>query len=202
MEVGIRPVDREVSLMAHHAMLLELCEPGTTLRELPEPEQDVVIASLLRRIWDKTGRASAGATFRPLSEMVAHWAAETRKGSPLSELTREGLRLFEELSRPSHDDALLATDLHAGNVLKAQREPWLVIDPKPFIGDRAYDATQHLFNCRERLRADPHGTIGRFATLLGVDPLRVRSWLFARAAAEPRDDSREEWIALARALNS
>ena len=25
--------------------------------------------------------------------------------------------------------------------------PWLVIDPKPFVGDPAYDATQHLFNC-------------------------------------------------------
>jgi streptomycin 6-kinase len=31
-------------------------------------------------------------------------------------------------------------DLHAGNVLATQREPWLVIDPKPFIGDPAFDA--------------------------------------------------------------
>jgi streptomycin 6-kinase len=36
---------------------------------------------------------------------------------------------------------MLATDLHAGNVLRAQREPWLVIDSKPFVGDRACDAT-------------------------------------------------------------
>ena len=50
---------------------------------------------------------------------------------------------------------LLATDLHAANVLRAEREPWLVIDPKPFIGDPAFDATQHLFNCRARLHADP-----------------------------------------------
>jgi streptomycin 6-kinase len=48
--------------------------------------------------------------------------------------------------------------LVAGNVLRAAREPWLVIDPKPFIGDPAYDATQHLLNCVERLRADPLGT--------------------------------------------
>jgi len=33
------------------AMLLERCEPGTHLRTLPEPEQDVVIAQLLRRLW-------------------------------------------------------------------------------------------------------------------------------------------------------
>lgn len=86
---------------------------------------------------------------------------------------------------------LLATDLHAGNVLRAQREPWLVIDPKPFIGDPAYDATQHLVNCDARLRAAPLETIRRFADLLGVDWERVRLWMFARLAAEPHN----EWYA-------
>ena len=43
------------------------------------------------------------------------------------------------------------TDLHAGNVVRAEREPWLVIDPKPFVGDPAYDATQHLLNCRDEI---------------------------------------------------
>jgi hypothetical protein len=33
------------------AMLIERCEPGTALRTLPEAEQDLVIASLLRRLW-------------------------------------------------------------------------------------------------------------------------------------------------------
>ena len=95
---------------------------------------------------------------------------------------------MEALSHPRPDDVLLATDLHAGNVLAAQRMPWLVIDPKPFIGDRAYDATQHLCNCRDRLNADPMGTIRRVARLLDVDHERVRLWTFARLAAEPRSD--------------
>jgi Aminoglycoside/hydroxyurea antibiotic resistance kinase len=55
------------------------------------------------------------------------------------------------------------------NVLRAEREPWLVIDPKPFVGDPAYDATQHLFNCESRLRSDPSETICRIADLLEVD---------------------------------
>ncbi len=54
---------------------------------------------------------------------------------------------------------LLATDLHAGNVLRAEREPWLVIDPKPFVGDPTYDALQHMLNCDDRLRADPVGLV-------------------------------------------
>jgi streptomycin 6-kinase len=183
-----------------NAMLLEQCEPGTALRERPELEQDVVIAGLLRRLWRGP---VAPHSFRPLSAMTAHWADETMAAAPRwpdTGLIQAGLQLLEELSRPSSDDVVLATDLHAGNVLQAQREPWLVIDPKPFVGDRAYDATQHLLNCNERMLTAPDATIRRFADLLEVDDERVRQWMFARAAAEPRDIWNDDSIALARVL--
>ena len=134
--------------------------------------------------------------------MLAAWAEETRAARQKwtdPELVRAGLGLFEQLSA-APDDVLLATDLHAGNVLRAGRHPWLVIDPKPFVGDRAYDATQHLFNCQARMTAAPHATIRRFAELLGVDHERVRLWMLARSAAEPREHWTEDSIALARAL--
>jgi streptomycin 6-kinase len=169
------------------AMLLERCEPGTSLRALPEPDQDVVIARLLRRVWRQP---LSPHPFRPLSAMIDHWCEETmgRSGEWTDPgLVHEGLRHFRDLSQPSPRDVLLATDLHAGNVLRARREPWLAIDPKPFVGDPAYDATQHLLNCGERLRADPLGTIRRLADLLEVEDERVRLWMFARAAAGPRD---------------
>jgi streptomycin 6-kinase len=182
-----------------NAVLLEACE-SVSARSLPETEQDVVIARLLRRLWR---RPAAPHPFRPLAAMAAHWKAETRAAAarwPHPALVEEGLRVFEELSRPSPDDVLLATDLHAGNVLRASREPWLVIDPKPFIGDRAYDATQHLLNCRQRVCRDPIATIRRFADLLGVNAERVRMWMFARAAAEPRPIWSDDSLVLARAL--
>jgi streptomycin 6-kinase len=75
-----------------------------------------------------------------------------------------------------------------------------VIDPKPFAGDPAYDATQHLFNGAARLRSDPNGTIRRFSDLLEVSHERVRLWTFARAAAEPREEWNGGSMALARAL--
>ena len=193
----VRLLESDVEL---NAMLLEQCEPGTALRELPEPEQDVVIARLLRRFWR---RPASPHPFRPLSAMIAYWTEETMAASaswPDDGLVRAGLRLFEELSRPSSDDVLLATDLHAGNVLRAQRTPWLVIDPKPFVGDRAYDATQHLLNCRKRMLTAPHVTIRRFADLLEVDHDRVRLWMFARTAAEPRDIRTDDLLKLARLL--
>ncbi|HEU0014096.1 MAG TPA: aminoglycoside phosphotransferase family protein [Longimicrobium sp.] len=182
------------------AMLLERCQPGTHLRTLPEPEQDRVIAGLLRRL---RRPVPAPHRFRPLSDLTAYWRGETLAAAaswPDAGLVREGLRLLAELSRGAPTDVLLATDLHAGNVLAARREPWLAIDPKPFVGDPAYDATQHLLNCRARLRADPDGSIRGFADLLEVDPERVRLWTFARAAADPRDDWRDGSLELARIL--
>ena len=183
-----------------NALLLEACVPGTSLRLLPELEQDVVIVSLLHRLWR---RPVTPHPFKPLSAMTAHWMSESLAESSCwldPGLTREALRVFAELSVSAPTDVLLATDLHAGNVLAAEREPWLVIDPKPFIGDPAYDATQHLFNCPARLTADPIGSIRRFADLLGVDQDRVRWWTFARLAAESPHTQGARTLATARAL--
>ena len=183
------------------AMLLERCEPGTALSALPESEQDLVIARLLRRLWRAP---SAPHPFRLLSDMTEFWSEETLADVarwPDTGLVREGLGLFRDLPRTAPTNVLLATDLHAGNVLRSEREPWLVIDPKPFVGDPAYDATQHLFNCDARLRSDPKGTMHRIADLLGLDRERVRLWTFARAAAEPRDDwNNDDSMALAKAI--
>jgi streptomycin 6-kinase len=183
------------------AMLLERCEPGTSLRALPEPEQDLVIAGLLRRLWRSP---SPPHLFRSLSVLTEYWSEETLADAerwPDTAIVREGLHLFKELPRSAPTQVVLATDLHAGNVLRSQREQWLVIDPKPFVGDPAYDATQHLFNCDSRMRSDPTATMHRMADLLEVDYERVRLWTFARAAAEPRNDwSNEHRLAIARAI--
>ena len=171
-----------------NAMLLEHCQPGIPLCRRPEHEQDEVIAKLLRRLWRAPPKAHP---FRHLSEMTASWSKESLEKADSwfdAGLIREGLRIFEELSNNAPSEVLLATDLHAGNVLQAQREPWLVIDPKPFVGDPTYDATQHLFNCDTRLRSDPEGMIRHFADLLIVDHERVHLWLFARAAVGSSDD--------------
>ena len=184
-----------------NAMLLERCVPGSPLRALVDTEQDSIIAGLLKRFWRLP---PPNHSFRPLSAMLRYWSEETLRDEAHwsdAELVREGLRAFDEMAAASPADALLATDLHAGNVLRAEREPWLVIDPKPFIGDRAYDATQHLLNCRERLHSSPGDTIKSFADLLEVDRERVQRWTFARLAAEPRDDWNDASADLARHLD-
>jgi len=80
--------------------------------------------------------------------------AEERAGSgrlSTPGLARAGIQLFRMLPTTANKTVLLCTDLHAENVLAAEREPWLVIDPKPHLGDPTYDALHAMLNCGNRL---------------------------------------------------
>lgn len=165
-------------------LLLERCRPGTQLRALPPEEHDLVIAGLLQRLWTEP---PPGHCFRPLSDMCDYWANRYEERSPSEwsclqvPLEKEGIRLLRELPRNGGDAVLLHTDLHAGNVLAAEREPWLAIDPKPYVGDPAYDVTQHIFNGVFVEGADAGALASRMARLLDLDLDRILLWLFARA---------------------
>jgi len=176
-----------------YALLIERCLPGTPLgRALPEPEQDLVVAALLRRLW---AQPHAAYPFRPLAQMCAAWALEFEQdyaaAAPADRvdpgLARAGIALFRELPDTADSQVLLCTDLHGENILAAQRAPWLVIDPKPYLGDPAYDVLQHMLNCEDRLAADPAGLAARMASLADLDAARVRHWLFARSIQESVD---------------
>jgi streptomycin 6-kinase len=103
-------------------------------------------------------------------------------------LARAGIGLFRSLPATASQAVLLATDLHPGNILAARRVPWLVIDPKPYVGDPAYDPLQYMLNFPGRLAADPAAFARRMADLLDLDPQRLRYWLFARCVQESVND--------------
>jgi streptomycin 6-kinase len=179
------------------ALLLEACDPGTMLSAaLPPVERDEVIARILPRLWIEP---PAGHRFRPLQELIDAWAAEAAEFvAPDQGLHRAGLELWRALPGTANRAVLLCTDLHPDNVLMARREPWLVIDPKPYVGDPAYDPIQHMLNFPDRLIADPGAFADRMAGLLDLDAERVRQYLFARCVVEA-GDSPELW-SVARAL--
>jgi Aminoglycoside/hydroxyurea antibiotic resistance kinase len=84
--------------------------------------------------------------------MCDYWANRYQERSPSERscleapLGTKDIRLLRALPKGGGDAVLLHTDLQAGNVLAAEREPWLAIDPKPYVGDPIYDVTQHIFN--------------------------------------------------------
>jgi streptomycin 6-kinase len=180
---------------ATSALLIERCRPGTTLKlAASEPEQDLVVAGLLQRLWTASPDAYP---FRSLQVMCDEWASEFEHRLAASPglldwgLARAGMELFRALPATAEHQVLLCTDLHAGNILAAQREPWLMIDPKPYLGDPAYDLLQHLINCQERLVANPLRLVRRMAGLLALDADRVTRWLFARSVQESID---QPWL--------
>ncbi|GAA1085326.1 aminoglycoside phosphotransferase family protein [Nocardiopsis composta] len=83
-------------------------------------------------------------------------------------------------------DRLLHWDLHYDNVLAAEREPWLAIDPEPLAGDPGFDLLPALDNRWEEAVAtgDPaRAVLGRFDRLtevLGLDRWRATGWTLGR----------------------
>jgi streptomycin 6-kinase len=88
---------------------------------------------------------------------------------------------------PAGTGTLVHTDLHYENVLAGDREPWLVIDPKPVSGDPHYEPAPMLWNRFEELASGPggvrEGVRRRFHTLVdvaGLDEHRARDWVVVR----------------------
>jgi streptomycin 6-kinase len=181
------------------ALLLERCRPGIALSDVAsEPEQDIVLAGLLRRLWQEP---PPGHPFRDLTLMCAQWADEFENkraaGAGIDPgLARLGIALFRELPATTDRSVLLCTDLHAENILAAEREPWLAIDPKPYVGDPTYDALQHMLCCDGRLFTDPVGMVRRLADLLHLDADRLSLWLFARCVQESIDSPALQQVAV------
>lgn len=172
-----------------NALLLERCQPGDPLSAQPAQVQDDVMVELFSRLWIEP---AAGHPFRPLQEMCDAWADEFEEkyaADPAFDrgMATGGMELFRELPSNADRAVLLCTDLHPDNVLAAEREPWLMIDPKPYLGDPTYDVLQYMFDSRERLIADPFAFVRELSRRLDLDPERLRLWLFARSVQETLD---------------
>ena len=97
---------------------------------------------------------------------------------------------------------LLHQDLHGDNVLAAQREPWLAIDPKPLVGEREFGIAP-VVRSRElgHSRRDVLNRFDRLTAELGLDRERARGWTIAQTIAWAFDgDVRQTHVETARWL--
>src|SRR5262249_25029191 len=75
-------------------------------------------------------------------------------------------------------------DMHPDNVLRAEREPWLLIDPKPLIGERELGLAP-IIRAPE-LGHDRESVLYRLNTLtrlLDLDRERARIWTIVQTLA-------------------
>jgi streptomycin 6-kinase len=184
-EGAVRVIDRDEP---SQALLLERLLPGSSLLELPDPDEALEIAcGILRRLWLAPTRAQAFPNVQ--AQAVSRSEAAPRRYAEHSEpfdraLLDAAVAAYDQLSAGSTESVILHQDFHRGNVLRAQREPWLAIDPKPLSGERAFDAHWLL---RDLLVSEPrsaYGAVGlldRLAAALSLDAERIRLWTIARS---------------------
>lgn len=128
-------------------LLLERCRPGHDLFTVSVPEQVTVLTDLFPRLWVEPDPPND--TYPELGDTVARWEREmvsmAARLGVAREIAEDARRWAREL-RVDMPRRLLHGDLHPQNVLAAERAPWLAIDPKPWIGDPAFDLAQTLVN--------------------------------------------------------
>jgi streptomycin 6-kinase len=169
------------------SLLLEQLEPGTSLETHGDRDAAIGIAcSLLRRL---RVPAPAGHHFQSVAGLARRWADTfpgkyRGAGSPFAErLLLLAMEACERLATGAENRTLVNRDLHLGNILAARREPWLVIDPKPLVGDPAFDAG-HLIRSllpRRIVKAELSQLIASVARQLDLPPERIGEWVFLRS---------------------
>ncbi len=171
-------------------LLLEHLKPGTLLRTLEDDEEATShAATVMRQLWRPVPPNHPFPTVNDWGRGFARLRQHYEGGSgpfPTS-LLEEAEALFAELSASMAESVLLHGDLHHDNILAAQRQPWLAIDPKGLVGEPAYETGALLRNpLPELLKAPQPGRIlarrvDQLSEELGLDRERVRGWGLAQA---------------------
>ncbi|MGW4456554.1 aminoglycoside phosphotransferase family protein [Streptomyces albidoflavus] len=167
---------------ARYAMLLERAG-SSSLAEVPDADEVAEVAGLLSRRL----AVPAPPHLPRLWERAAEWEAELLRDAAEVPHALPGRALDAALAtvreagrhRPA---TMVHGDLHPRNILRADREPWLAVDPKGLTGDPAYDGgtllktrTPVLLSSADPLK-DAHRTLAVFAEAAGLDRDRVTRW--------------------------
>jgi len=171
------------------ALLLERAGYRTLAAE-PSAEQAIEIAGTLARrlaVPAAPGTPSLADTAAGWAEQLDHQLAAADDPPPARALDR-ARETIAVLGR-DRTATLLHGDLHDGNVLAADREPWLAIDPKGWRGTAAYDAFTVIAGRPGQLRATDdldrqlRARIRRYSAAAGVDHDLAAACCQARATS-------------------
>jgi streptomycin 6-kinase len=164
------------------ALLLERLDPHRSLLDAGQEEAVDVAATLLRRLAIPAPSELRSAAV-DLEEM--EWTLPRQweeHGRPFARSLLE--RALERIEGGLKTDrpAIVNHDLHYGNVLAAEREPWLVIDPKVYAGDPELGVAQLLWNRMDELdgRADLARRLDRIVEVAELDGPLTRAWTLVR----------------------
>ena len=167
------------------AMLLERCDPGTHLSKAGVADPLSVFVDLLPRLWKPVA-----VPFRTLTDEAVWWLEHLpdkweRWARPFERrLLDAATEALAVLPQTQSEQVLVHQDLHGDNVLAARREPWLVIDPKPLIGEREFSLAPIVRSFEfGHTREAVLKRLDRLTSDLGLDRERVRRWTIGQTIA-------------------
>jgi len=177
---------------ALNALVLERCEPGEHLSRVKPDIALEVLTELLPRLW-----VNGGEPFVTLREKAASWtedlpASWERAGRPFEVgLLDAALSALAVLPDSQGRQVLVHQDLHGDNVLRAAREPWLAIDPKPLVGEREFSLAP-IVRSYEFGHSREHVTqrLDKLTSNLGLNRERARLWSLVQTLAWAFDGKR------------
>src|SRR6185437_2535994 len=156
-------------------LLLEACEPGTRLVERSDDEAIVVAASVMRPLRRPLPPQHPFPTLGDWGQGLVRLRQFYAGTGPFpAEIVERAERMFTEYGSTTEASVLLHGDLHHDNILAAQRQPWLAIDPKGVAGEPAYETATFVINAKPVLRhaTDPatvlRRRVDRFAAELEI----------------------------------
>jgi streptomycin 6-kinase len=164
------------------ALLLERLDSGRSLEDIPIDEAIAVAAQLVRRLsvpaHDNLPHLS-DVSERLAITIFERWEQLNR---PIARRVIDAARDIAIQVGPGAGSLLVNYDLHYGNVLAGEREPWLAIDPKVVVGDPEYGPAQLLWTRLEDIEREG-GLSHHFHALVdqaGLDLPRARAWTLVR----------------------
>ncbi|WP_328954966.1 aminoglycoside phosphotransferase family protein [Kitasatospora purpeofusca] len=164
-------------------LLLERLHGEIPLRSLAEPKAMLEATSLLHRLWTPVPAEHAF----PGLPVPSPSAAAPDLPAEAGPLLAEAEEAAAALAGSATEEFLLHGDFHHGNVLAADRAPWLAIDPRPLAGERAYDLARLTLDRADTLVGSPglpaavRRRLHQLAEALEVDRDRLRGWTLVRA---------------------
>ncbi|MEV0716094.1 aminoglycoside phosphotransferase family protein [Asanoa sp. NPDC050611] len=166
-------------------LLIERLDPERDLHSVRDDEAAVrVIAALLNRLNAHTAPPEIPPLADRARKMIEDAPAIAASLADPAEgrLLQRWADMLAEVAGEA-GDRLLHWDLHYENVLAADREPWLAIDPKPLAGDPGFELHPALWNRWDA--ADAERTILRrfdvMVEVMGLDPARAAVWTVGRS---------------------
>ena len=180
------------SAPADGALLLERLHGEVPLRSLAEGKAMLEAAGTLQRLWVSP---PDNHPFTTVAERAAAQAEGIRRRSTRPEaaelrpLIDEALEAAAALLATEPEQLLLHGDFHHGNVLAADRTPWLAIDPKPLVGERAYDLAWLAQDRLDTLSGTPgpqsvaRRRLQHLSDAVDVDRERLRGWTLFRTVS-------------------